>query len=408
VVDQRGTDPRAVVRGEPARAGSTAEAPSWRPDDFAVLLAPRAIADGSEQEPQRHGRRRGRGRGRLLAVLAVVILLVLGGGGLGVAYSVWPEQVKSLFGWSNDYEGAGTGSVEVVIKPGDLGSDVAATLTRRGVTKTESAFYELLLKTRPEPTLVPGTYRLAKHMSAAAALADLQDPAHRVIAAVVIPEGSTVAQILKLTATATGTPLADLQAAAKDYRALGVPASAPRLEGYLFPATYQFEPGTKPEAMLRTMVRRMFQALDAAGVAKADRERILTLAGLVQKEGNGVDDAKVARVFLNRIKKHMKLQSDATVSYGAGGTTVVPTTKQYDDKNPYNTYRHTGLPAGPISNPGDTAIRAAVHPAKGPWLFFVTVNLKTGETVFSTTDAQHEKAAARFEAWLKAHPGYAK
>lgn len=397
MVDQRSAD-RPGVRDEDG----------GRPDDFTLLLAPREIADGTEREPQRHGRGRRRGRVWPWAAAALVVLLLVGGGGLAVAYSVWPDQVKSMFGWSDDYQGTGTGTVEVVIKRGDLGSDIATTLTKAGVTKTHEAFYNLLLKTKPEPTLQPGTYRLAHHMSAAAALAALQNPANRVVAAVSIPEGSTVAQILKLTSDVTGVPLPELQAVAKDYRSLGVPASAPSLEGYLFPATYQFQPGTPPKTMLRTMVRRMFQALDSAGVAPGDRERVLTLAGLVQKEGNGKDDAKVARVFLNRIAKHMPLQSDATVSYGAGGTTVVPTTKQYADKNRYNTYLHKGLPAGPISNPGDVAIQAAVHPASGPWLFFVTVNLQTGETVFSTTVKEHDKAAARFDAWLRQHPEYAK
>jgi UPF0755 protein len=376
-----------------------------RPDAFTVLLAPREIADGTE--PQRHGRRRRRRIWPWL-VAAVVVLLLLGGGALATAYTIWPNQVKAVLGYSDDYKGSGTGVVEVVVKPGDLGSDVADRLAKAGVTKTPNAFYDLLLKTKPEPTLVPGTYRLAHHMSAAAALAALRDPAHRVVADITIPEGSTVKQILAATSAATGTPLAELQAVAKDTASLGVPSSVPSLEGYLFPATYQFQPGTSAKTMLSTMVQRTYQALDADGVAKADRQKVLTLAGLVQKEGNGADDPKVARVFLNRIAKHMMLQSDATVSYGAGGTTVVPTTKQYASNNPYNTYKHFGLPPGPISNPGDVAIKAALHPAKGSWLFFVTVNLETGETVFSTTDADHEKARARFEAWLKAHPTYAK
>jgi UPF0755 protein len=296
----------------------------------------------------------------------------------------------------------------VTIQRGALGSDVAATLAEAGVTKTESAFYELLLRTKPEPALQPGTYRLAHHMSAAAALRALQDPAHLVVASVTLPEGSTVAQILVATAKSTGASLDELKAAAKDYRSLGVPAAAPSLEGYLFPATYRFPPGTSPKAMLRAMVKRMYVALDAAGVPAADRHKVLTLAGLVQKEGNGRDDAKVARVFLNRIKKGMRLESDATVSYGAGGSTVVPTKKQYAAKNGYNTYLRKGLPIGPISNPGDLAIRAATHPAAGSWLFFVTVNLATGETVFTTTDKQHEKAAAQFQRWLHAHPSYGK
>jgi UPF0755 protein len=321
---------------------------------------------------------------------------------------VWPNQVKTLFGWSNDYTGTGTGTVEVVIRQGDLGSDVAAHLAASDVTKTREAFYGLLLKTKPEPTLQPGTYRLAHHMSAAAALAALQDPKNLVVAAVSIPEGSTVAQVLKLTSDASGVPLAELKAVAKDYRSLGVPGNAPSLEGYLFPATYQFQPKTSAKAMLKAMVKRMYTALDSAGVPVANRHRVLTLAGVVQKEGNGRDDAKIARVFLNRIKKGMPLQSDATVSYGAGGSTVLPTPKEYAAKNAYNTYHRKGLPIGPISNPGDVAIRAALHPATGSWLFFVTVNLETGETVFSTTDKQHEKASAQLYRWLHAHPSYGK
>jgi UPF0755 protein len=391
---------------------------------FTALLTPprgttvpqtRREALAAEQEAQRHARVEVRGpreprrsRRGLWIALAAVLVVVLAGGGLAGAYSLYPEQVKTLFGWSNDYTGSGTGEVQVTIKPGDLGSDVAVTLARAGVTKTESAFYDLLVKEKPEPPLQPGTYRLAKHMSAAAALAALQDPKHLVVATVTLPEGSTVAQILDRTAKVTGVPLAELTAVAKDYRALGVPKAAPSLEGYLFPATYSFQPGTTPKAMLQAMVNRMYKALDEAGVAKADRHKVLTLAGLVQKEGNGRDDAKVARVFLNRIAKGMPLQSDASVTYGAGGSTVVPTLKQYHAKNPYNTYLRKGLPIGPISNPGDLAIKAALHPAAGPWLFFVTVNLETGETLFSTTDAQHEKAAAQFTRWLKAHPEYGK
>ena len=169
-----------------------------------------------------------------------------------------------------------------------------------------------------------------------------------------------------------------------------------------------FQPNVTVREMLQTMVDRAKKALDDAGVPVAKRQQTLTLAGLVQKEGNGPDDAKVARVFLNRIAQHMPLQSDATVSYGAGGTTVVPTKQQYASKNRYNTYLRQGLPVGPISNPGDAAISAALHPANGTWLYFVTVNLATGKTVFSNTLAEQTKAAAEFSSWLAAHPSYKK
>lgn len=376
-------------------------------DEFTRLLDG---PDGAAQErPPRHGRDRRPRRHVWPWILGILLVLALAVGGAAYwAYSTYPEQVKSLFGWSNDYPGSGQGRVDVEVRPGDLGSDVADTLVAQDVTKTRSAFFDLLVSKSPEPTFEPGTYRLRSHMSAAAALAALQDDANRIEATFTIPEGSTVRQILPVAAKATGLPLSELQAAAKDRAGLGIPKGARNIEGWLFPATYTFEPGTTAEDVLKKMIARTNQALGSAGVREGDRERVLTLAGLVQKESNGKDDAKVARVFLNRIKVGMRLQSDATVSYGAGGTTVVPTKKEKEDRNGYNTYLRDGLPVGPISNPGDVAIKAAVAPAKGKWLYFVTTNLKTGETKFTSSYAQHQKNADEFIRWLKAHPSYAK
>jgi UPF0755 protein len=104
----------------------------------------------------------------------------------------------------------------------------------------------------------------------------------------------------------------------------------------------------------------------------------------------------------------MPLQSDATVAYGTGNTHRVTTTdaERADAGNPYNTYQHQGLPPAPISNPGDLAINAVTKPASGKWLYFVTVDLETGETVFSDTYAEHQQAVAQFQAWLRAHPSY--
>jgi len=116
----------------------------------------------------------------------------------------------------------------------------------------------------------------------------------------------------------------------------------------------------------------------------------------------------VSRVFLNRLQQGWDLQSDATVAYGTGNTHTVTTTdaERADAGNPYNTYVHPGLPVGPISNPGDLAINAAIHPAAGTWMFFVTWNLKTGETIFSTTEAEHEAAVAQWQQWMRDNPGY--
>ena len=137
------------------------------------------------------------------------------------------------------------------------------------------------------------------------------------------------------------------------------------------------------------------------------------MASLIQREAGPVkeDYYKVARVFYNRLNPELwesgLLQSDATVTYRTGNTNVATTTdaERDDASNPYNTYVHPGLPVGPISNPGDLAIDAALHPADGPWLYFVTWNQDTRETIFSATLSEHEVAVAKWLQWMKDHPG---
>jgi UPF0755 protein len=134
---------------------------------------------------------------------------------------------------------------------------------------------------------------------------------------------------------------------------------------------------------------------------------VLTLASIIQKEARLQQDFyKVSRVFLNRIDQGMRLQSDATVSYGSGGTTVTTTDAERAAKNGYNTYARDGLPIGPIGAPGATAIDAALHPATGTWLYFCAINLKTGETVFSTTYAEHAVAVKKWQQWMRENPGW--
>jgi UPF0755 protein len=184
-----------------------------------------------------------------------------------------------------------------------------------------------------------------------------------------------------------------------------LPEAALNAEGYLFPATYTIDPGVTAETDINAMVDRTEAELEQYDISLKDSLDLMSLAALIQVEARLTEDFfKVSRVFQNRLAIDMLLQSDATVSYGTGGTTVTTTNAQRADKNPYNTYVYQGLPAGPISNPGELAIEAALRPADGDWLFFVTVNLKTGETKFSETVAQHDKAAQEFYAWLRENP----
>ncbi|MGO4593636.1 endolytic transglycosylase MltG [Leifsonia sp. 2TAF2] len=345
-------------------------------------------------------------------IVTIVILAVLGGMA-GGAYAIFQPQIvklqSALFPPENDYKGSGTGEVLFTIASGDDGSTISDKLAKAGVVKTSDAFYSLLLRQKPEVEFQPGVFKVAKRMSAAAALAALKDPGSRVENTAVIPEGTAEKDILQTVSDATKIPLADLQAAAANPAAYGLPPEAKSLEGFLFPATYTFAPGTTAQQAIKTMVDRMFQALDEAGVAPADRWNQVVLASIVQREAGLKDDyPKVARVFLNRLAQGWDLQSDATVAYGTGHTDRVETTdaERADAANPYNTYVHPGLPVGPISNPGDLAINAVQHPADGSWMYFVTWNLQTGETIFSTTQAEHEAAVEKWQQWMRDNPSY--
>ena len=407
-----------IFRSQPGATGAQPAAPQGSE----APLTRRELREAEERASSKPGRGTGRPqrtgndgppkRKRRLTWLWVLLsIIVIGALGTGAVWHFYEPQVRKVLGWELpiDYTGAGNGTpATIVIKSGDIGEDVARSLKTAGVTMTVDAFYQLLLKTSPAPSFVPGTYSLQKHMSAASALVALKDPKNHITAKVVIPEGTTIKKFLQKLADGTGLDVSEYEAAIADPSVYGIPADAPSMEGYLFPATYTFDPGTSAKDVLSKVTARMFQSLSAAGVAPADYNRVLTLASIIQKEGGSTEDFyKVSRVFTNRIEQGMLLQSDATVSYGSGGTSISTTGKERADaSNPYNTYVHPGLPVGPIAAPGDAAIDAALHPADGPWLYFVLINGETGETAFSTTLAEHNKAVKVWQAWLRDHPDF--
>lgn len=386
--------------------GSAANGPDAAEDDV-TPASRRALRDANRRPASRRPSKRRRRSGAVAWIVSVVVVVGLVTAGGVFVWNTYGERIQDILGIAppNDFSGEGNGEeVIVVIEPGDIGSDVARKLEAAGVTRTFDAFYQLLLADA-SITFEPGNYRLQGEMSAAAALAALQDPANRIINQVTIPEGVTAATALELISAATELPLEELQTEAANVTQFGIPAGVPNIDGWLFPATYQFDPGITSVDAIRLLVDHMLQALDAAGVAPEDRFRVLTMAALVQREsGPNVEDmAKIARVFENRLDRGMLLQSDATVHYGVGDTSSVWTTPEQraDASNPYNTYANPGLPIGPIGLPGADAINAAVNPAEGTWLYFVTVNLKTGETVFSNTLREHERAAQQLYDWCK-------
>ncbi|MEO0024534.1 MAG: hypothetical protein RL196_975 [Actinomycetota bacterium] len=305
----------------------------------------------------------------------------------------------------NDFSGTGKGQISLIVSDGETGESVARDLVKLGVVKNFSKVYGLIVDR--EQVFYPGTYQLKLQMPAEAALNLIEDPKSLVINKVTIKEGLRIGQVFSELSKATGIAKSEFEAFLNKPAALGLPESEVSVEGWLFPATYSFAPELNAKEILRQMANRMIQELDSFSVAAEDRHKVLTLASIIQKEARQSDDFyKVSRTFLNRLSISMPLQSDATVSYGSGGTTVTTTDAERADTNGYNTYVHVGLPIGPISAPGNRAIDAALHPAKGTWLYFCAVNLETGETVFSTTIAQHEVAVAQFRAWMAVNPGW--
>lgn len=356
--------------------------------------------------------RRPKKRNLLWLKITLPILVVLGlvGGVAAYGWANYEDQIRTLLGIElpNDYEGTGNGEeVVVTIRSGDIGNDVAATLHDAGVTMTFDAVYDMLLAD-DTISFIPGNWRLQKEMSAQSALDALQNEENRVTSSILITEGTVLPDVLEDIANTTGISLEEVQAAAANPQAYGLPAEAPSLEGYLFPATYELEGTETADVILQTFVNEMFSRLDALGVAPEQRHSVLTMAGLVQREaGANTDDfAKIARVFYNRLDQGINLQSDATVAYGTGQLHTVWTTdaEREDASNPYNTYANAGMPVGPIGAPGEVAIQAALTPAEGPWLFFVPINLATGETMFSETVDEHEAYVEQLRAWCVESP----
>ena len=304
-----------------------------------------------------------------------------------------------------EYSGPGTGKAFIVIKPGDTGEVVAKELVAAGVTKTFSATYREILSSRA--TFYPGYFELKTQMSSTQAIDYLTSNQHQIVQHVLVKEGLRLDQVFAVLANETGHSVSEFSTAASDLSAFDLPKKAVNLEGYLFPATYDFSPSQDAKQILQAMVERMKQELSTQGVAKKDWQKVLTMASIIQKEARQSQDfAKVSRVFKNRLAIGMHLQSDATVSYGVHGHTVSTSVADRQDPNGYNTYLHAGLPIGPISAPGSLAISSALNPADGTWLYFCAVNLNTGETLFSTTIAEHERAVAKWRAWMLANPGW--
>jgi UPF0755 protein len=351
---------------------------------------------------QRLQRRATRRKWALVFIAVGLVLTALAG---STAYNFITTTLASESNEIADYEGLGQGTVQVVIEPGDTGTDIATTLYAQGVVASEQAFINAAKANADSSGIKPGFYFMQREMRAEYALLALLDPNNRDLRKITVPEGKAVDYYYDKIASLTGASLDEVKVAAEDTVALGLPAEAGgNLEGWLFPSTYQFNPGVTPSDVLREMISTTIKTLDAQGVAPEDRLRILTVASLIEKEAKlDVDRPLISGVISNRLAADMRLELDATVKYIAPseGAFVSADDKLVD--SPYNTYKYTGLPPGPISGSGVASIEAAVLPASHDYFFYVTINLETGETYYANTYDEHLKNTQILRQWIDAN-----
>jgi UPF0755 protein len=328
----------------------------------------------------------------------VVVALLLGAGA-GYFY------VYRTYLHPPDFAGPGTTVKVVRIFPGDTATVVGQRLQQEGVVASARAFSNAAKASGQGSALEPGYYRVRLHMNAALAFALLLKPSSREQTRVIIPEGWRLSQIIAALGRDTGNPKG-YQQAIKNTAALNLPSFAKGPEGYLFPATYDVQPNTPPLKVLQAMVTRFGQEAAsinlpaAAAHAELTQSDVIIVASLIQAEGRrAADFPKIARVIYNRLNANpqIKLQLDSTVMYALHKYGIIASNQQIKVHSRYNTYLHTGLPPGPIDSPGAAAINAALHPAHGTWLYFVTVDPKTGQTKFTSSFAQFQQFRAELQ-----------
>jgi len=343
--------------------------------------------DGRERRGRRAAGRPRRRRSRWIAPLVAlaVILTPLVIGGVYVLHVYLSKYHPA------DYASDGTGQAIVQVQSGQTATAVGQRLVTLGVVASVRAFELAAEHSTNQRGLEPGFYRMHKQMKATLAFALLLNPAARIQDKITIPEGWRISQTEAELAAKSGIPAADYKQALANPGSLGLPSYADgNPEGYLWPATYDVQPNMSATIVLQQMVASFnheaakINLNAAAAQAHMTPAQVITVASLLQAEGGRLSDyPKIARVIVNRLAAGMPLQFDSTVLYGLGqfGTTV--TDQQIHSNTRYNTYLHKGLPPGPIDSPGNAAIEAALHPAAGNWLYFVTE--KNGVTNFSNT-----------------------
>ena len=286
-----------------------------------------------------------------------------------------------------------------IVKKGSGLKSVSSELERRKLIKSKGLFMFWALLKGGARDIKAGEYSLNQSMSPVRIFTMLASGAVKTHP-LTIPEGLTAEQIADILAQKGLVDKSAFIALALDKNlAAFYHIDGPSLEGYLFPDTYLLSRDRGARQVIDLMVKRfwhIFNNLERDHKTPLLLREIVTLASIVEKEtGRAEERPLIASVFLNRLKKRMRLESDPTVIYGLKDFDGNLTKKDLQSPNPYNTYRHRGLPPGPIANPGRDSLNAVLNPVQTEYLYFVSRN--DGSHHFSSTLKEHNRAVVRYQ-----------
>lgn len=293
------------------------------------------------------------------------------------------------------------GEIFVEIGLGMSSRQIAQTLASQGVVRSPWAFLGIRAM-HPRATLQAGEYRFDSAVTPWAVFEKIRR-GEVFYEDFTVPEGSNIFDIAALLDRSDTVDSGSFLKAAADAESIrDLDPIAPDLEGYLFPSTYRVTHRTTAVQLCHMMTaefRRQWAAIGGAARSE-ETHRLVTLASLIEKE-TAIEEERplVAAVFVNRLRLNMPLQCDPTTVYAAlleNRYRGVIHRSDLASANPYNTYTHAGLPPGPITNPGVTALRAALSPANTDYLYFVAKPDGSGAHHFSSTLLEHEKAVLAY------------
>ncbi|TPF97023.1 hypothetical protein EP30_04895 [Bifidobacterium sp. UTCIF-39] len=364
-------------------------------------VPPRPPRSRKEMQQYRRKQQRARQVKVIIAVVFVLLLLVCGWlvfskiGGARDALQVTRTEAA-------DYPGPGSGDVEFTVETGQNSVQIGDNLEKAGIVKSSAAFQQAVKNAGLENHLQPGVFQLQYRMKSDAVVKILTD-SNNAKGFLVVNPGERLSTVLDQAADLSGIDRSEFQAIVEGKGEGILPAEAGgSFEGWLEPGNYNVRESKSAADIMKTMVDKRIAKLDSLGVPTGDdRERILKIASIAEGEVNKSDYyGKVTRVVENRLAKDMPLGMDSVIAYGNNvEPRALTKTMLSDTSNPYNSRVQKGLPPTPINQPGDNAIRAAMHPEDGDWLYFVTVNLDTGETKFTADENEFQQFSKEYEDW---------